>query len=61
MAGGSWFARHEALAKKRSLQVYQLYLKARDRERAARLIDDFTQGKLSYKELIKKLERLARG
>ncbi len=53
-------ARHEAVVKRRTLLIHRLYLKARDREKAGRLLDDFTLGKITYKDLIRELKRLAR-
>ncbi|MEB2835939.1 MAG: hypothetical protein GSR80_001022 [Desulfurococcales archaeon] len=60
MDARAWLARHEATAKKRSLRIYELYRRARDKNAAARLLDDFAAGRITYEELIRGLEELAR-
>ncbi len=51
--------RHEALAKRRSLELHRLYLEACDKRAAGRLLDDFAAGRIGYSELLQRLRRLA--
>ncbi len=51
--------RHEALAKRRSLEIHKLYLEACDKRAAGRLLDDFAAGRIGYSELLQRLRRLA--
>ena len=51
--------RHEAIAKRRSLLIHELYFKSKDKEKAGRLIEDFVRGRLTYRKLVRELRKLA--
>ena len=53
-------AEFEKVAKARSNRLHELYRRARDKERAGRVLDLLEEGRISYEEAVRELRRLAR-
>jgi len=50
---------HEQIVKEKDTQLFQLYMKARDRKKAAKIVAEAMRGKITYREAMKRLRALA--
>lgn len=50
---------HEEIVKRKDTKLFRLYMKARDKRRAAKIIADVMRRKITYQEAVKKLKELA--
>ncbi|BES81254.1 hypothetical protein [Pyrodictium abyssi] len=50
---------HELRERKLNLRLFELLQKARDREKAAKIIEDYAYGRISYREALRRLKALA--
>ena len=50
---------HEEIVRKKDTQLFQLYMKARDRKKAAKIVAEAMRGKITYREAMKRLKALA--
>ena len=50
---------HEETVKRKDTKLFRLYMKARDKRRAAKIIADAMRRKITYQEALRELKKLA--
>ena len=50
---------HEEIVGRKGTQLFWLYMKVRDRGKAARIVADALRGKITYEEAMRRLKALA--
>lgn len=50
---------HEEIVRRKGTQLFWLYMKVRDRGKAARIVADALRGKITYEEAMRRLKALA--
>ena len=50
---------HEGRERKRSLPLFELFQRARDKQRAAEIIEEYAYGRIGYDEAVRRLRVIA--
>jgi len=59
--GKNWLQQlleHERIVKEIDTRLFQLYMKARDKRKAAKIVAEAMRGKITYQEAMKRLRAL---